>query len=64
MYCVICFRYRVQLGINMPARTQKVGEAMNTELENQDTIEEYDVALHLGIIDILLEYNVSKESNM
>jgi hypothetical protein len=48
----------------MPARTQKVGEAMNTELENQDTIEEYDVALHLGIIDILLEYNVSKESNM
>jgi hypothetical protein len=54
----------VQLGINMPARTQKVGEAMNTELENQDTIEEYDVALHLGIIDILLEYNVSKESNM
>ncbi|TVU45512.1 hypothetical protein EJB05_05001 [Eragrostis curvula] len=53
-------RYRVQLGVNMPARAQKVREDMNTELENPGTIEEYDVVLYLGIIDILQEYNVSK----
>jgi 1-phosphatidylinositol-4-phosphate 5-kinase len=33
---------------------------MNTELENPDSIEEYNVVLYLGIIDILQEYNVSK----
>jgi 1-phosphatidylinositol-4-phosphate 5-kinase len=44
----------------MPARAQKVGEARNTELENPDTIEDYDVVLYLGIIDILQEYNVPK----
>ncbi|XP_062214864.1 phosphatidylinositol 4-phosphate 5-kinase 1-like isoform X2 [Phragmites australis] len=53
-------RFRVQLGVNMPARAQKVREDMNTELENTDTIEEYDVVLYLGIIDILQEYNMSK----
>ncbi|XP_025795449.1 phosphatidylinositol 4-phosphate 5-kinase 1-like isoform X2 [Panicum hallii] len=53
-------RFRVQLGVNMPARALKVREDMNTELENPDSIEEYDVVLYLGIIDILQEYNVSK----
>lgn len=55
-------RFRVQLGVNMPARAQKVREDMNTELENPDTVEEYDVVLYLGIIDILQEYNVSKRA--
>jgi len=54
------FRFRVQLGVNMPARARKVHEDMNTELENPNTIEEYDVVLYLGIIDILQEYNMSK----
>lgn len=54
------FRFRVQLGVNMPARAQKVHEDMNTELENPNTIDEYDVVLYLGIIDILQEYNMSK----
>lgn len=53
-------RFRVQLGVNMPARARKVHEDTNTELENPDTIEEYDVVLYLGIIDILQEYNMSK----
>ncbi|KAL6637679.1 hypothetical protein ACP70R_025251 [Stipagrostis hirtigluma subsp. patula] len=53
-------RFRVQLGVNMPARARKVREDMNTELENQDAIEEYDVVLYLGIIDILQDYNMSK----
>jgi 1-phosphatidylinositol-4-phosphate 5-kinase len=44
----------------MPARAQKVREAMNMELEDPGTIEEYEVVLYLGIIDILQEYNVSK----
>uniref|UniRef100_A0A0D9ZC42 1-phosphatidylinositol-4-phosphate 5-kinase n=1 Tax=Oryza glumipatula TaxID=40148 RepID=A0A0D9ZC42_9ORYZ len=53
-------RFRVQLGVNMPARARKVQEDVNVEVENRDTIEEYDVVLYLGIIDILQEYNVSK----
>ncbi|XP_062212143.1 phosphatidylinositol 4-phosphate 5-kinase 1-like isoform X2 [Phragmites australis] len=53
-------RFRVQLGVNMPARAQKVREDMNTELGNPETIEEYDVVLYLGIIDILQEYNMPK----
>ncbi|XP_015690997.1 phosphatidylinositol 4-phosphate 5-kinase 1 isoform X3 [Oryza brachyantha] len=54
-------RFRVQLGVNMPARARKVHEDVNVEVvENVDTIEEYDVVLYLGIIDILQEYNVSK----
>jgi 1-phosphatidylinositol-4-phosphate 5-kinase len=44
----------------MPARAQKVSEAINSEVEDPGTIEEYDVVLYLGIIDILQEYNVSK----
>lgn len=44
----------------MPARARKVQEDVNVEVENRDTIEEYDVVLYLGIIDILQEYNVSK----
>jgi 1-phosphatidylinositol-4-phosphate 5-kinase len=43
----------------MPARAQKVSEAINSEVEDPGTIE-YDVVLYLGIIDILQEYNVSK----
>ena len=50
----------MQLGVNMPARAQKMREDMNTELENPETIEEYDVVLYLGIIDILQEYNMPK----
>ncbi|RLN19848.1 phosphatidylinositol 4-phosphate 5-kinase 1-like [Panicum miliaceum] len=38
-------RFRVQLGVSMPARALKVREDMNTELENPDSIEEYDVVL-------------------
>ncbi|KAG8062237.1 hypothetical protein GUJ93_ZPchr0003g18667 [Zizania palustris] len=53
-------RFRVQLGVNMPARARKVHEDVNVELERVDTIEEYDVVLYLGIIDILQEYNMSK----
>lgn len=47
------FRFRVQLGVNMPARARKL-------LESTDAVEEYDVVLYLGIIDILQEYNTSK----
>jgi 1-phosphatidylinositol-4-phosphate 5-kinase len=46
-------RFRVQLGVNMPAQARKL-------LESTDPIEEYDVVLYLGIIDILQEYNMSK----
>uniref|UniRef100_M8BYI6 Phosphatidylinositol 4-phosphate 5-kinase n=1 Tax=Aegilops tauschii TaxID=37682 RepID=M8BYI6_AEGTA len=46
-------RFRVQLGVNMPARARKL-------LESTDAVEEYDVVLYLGIIDILQEYNTSK----
>ncbi|GJM96318.1 hypothetical protein PR202_ga13141 [Eleusine coracana subsp. coracana] len=53
-------RYRVQLGVNMPARAQKVNEGTNTEQESPGANEGYDVVLYLGIIDILQEYNVSK----
>ena len=45
----------MQLGVNMPARALKVREDMNTELKKPDSIEEYDVVLYLGIIDILQE---------
>lgn len=44
----------------MPARARKVQEDVNVEVENRNAIEEYDVVLYLGIIDILQEYNVSK----
>lgn len=44
----------------MPAQARKVHEDMNTELQNPDTIEEYDVVLYLGIIDILQEFSTSK----
>ena len=43
----------MQLGVNMPAQARKLPEST-------DAVEEYDVVLYLGIIDILQEYNVSK----
>lgn len=54
-------RFRVQLGVNMPAHaSQKLREARSESAE-VELFEFYDVVLYMGIIDILQEYNVVKK---
>ncbi|XP_031743775.1 phosphatidylinositol 4-phosphate 5-kinase 8 isoform X7 [Cucumis sativus] len=54
-------RFRVQLGVNMPAHaSQKLREARSESAE-VELFEFYDVVLYMGIIDILQEYNVMKK---
>lgn len=48
-------RFRVQLGVNMPAQAYP---KPNSKVE---LFEVYDVVLFMGIIDILQEYNVKKK---
>ncbi|GAB2235808.1 hypothetical protein Droror1_Dr00026249 [Drosera rotundifolia] len=49
-------RLQIQLGVNMPARAERINE------EAEGTFHEaYDVVLYLGIIDILQYYNMSKK---
>ena len=50
-------RLQIQLGVNMPARAEKI-----TGIQEVETLHvTYDVVLYLGIIDILQEYNMSKK---
>ncbi|XP_038887304.1 phosphatidylinositol 4-phosphate 5-kinase 8-like isoform X3 [Benincasa hispida] len=54
-------RFRVQLGVNMPAQaSHKLREAQSGSAE-VELFEVYDVVLYMGIIDILQEYNVKKK---
>ncbi|KAH6802684.1 phosphatidyl inositol monophosphate 5 kinase [Perilla frutescens var. frutescens] len=50
-------RLQIQLGVNMPARAEKIPGDGATETFH----EVYDVVLYLGIIDILQEYNITKK---
>ncbi|KAL1545800.1 Phosphatidylinositol 4-phosphate 5-kinase 9 [Salvia divinorum] len=50
-------RLQIQLGVNMPARAEKLhGDDAREAFQ-----EVYDVVLYLGIIDILQEYNITKK---
>ncbi|KAL3692748.1 hypothetical protein R1sor_006399 [Riccia sorocarpa] len=57
-------RLRIQLGVNMPARADRIPrrqeEDTNPTLEKEIFGESYDVVLYFGIIDILQEYDISK----
>ncbi|XP_050262949.1 phosphatidylinositol 4-phosphate 5-kinase 8-like isoform X1 [Quercus robur] len=48
-------RFRVQLGVNMPAQAHPKPDS------KVEPFEVYDVVLFMGIIDILQEYNVKKK---
>lgn len=48
-------RLQIQLGVNMPARAERLPEESEAKYH-----EVYDVVLYLGIIDILQDYNMSK----
>ncbi|XP_022989580.1 phosphatidylinositol 4-phosphate 5-kinase 8-like isoform X1 [Cucurbita maxima] len=52
-------RFRVQLGVNMPAQTSH--KLVENEPESSEVELFYDVVLYMGIIDILQEYNVKKK---
>lgn len=52
-------RLRVQLGVNMPALANR--KVQQTEPEEVELFEVYDVVLYLGIIDILQDYNLKKK---
>ncbi|CAM6114143.1 unnamed protein product [Calypogeia fissa] len=57
-------RLRIQLGVNMPARADRIPRRhrhdTNATLEKEIFGESYDVVLYFGIIDILQEYDISK----
>lgn len=56
-------RLRIQLGVNMPARADRVHKKDGDDLkpsEGQLFGESHDVVLYFGIIDILQNYNLSK----
>ncbi|BBN06068.1 1-phosphatidylinositol-4-phosphate 5-kinase [Marchantia polymorpha subsp. ruderalis] len=57
-------RLRIQLGVNMPARADRIPRRQeddtNAALEKEIFGESYDVVLYFGIIDILQEYDISK----
>ncbi|KAG0623343.1 hypothetical protein M758_3G166800 [Ceratodon purpureus] len=56
-------RLRIQLGVNMPARADRVHKKGSDDLkpsEGQLFGESHDVVLYFGIIDILQNYNLSK----
>ncbi|PWA64950.1 phosphatidylinositol-4-phosphate 5-kinase, core [Artemisia annua] len=50
-----------QLGINMPARVERMEREIETELLGEPTGECYDVVLFFGIIDILQDYDITKK---
>ncbi|KAJ4979566.1 hypothetical protein NE237_010346 [Protea cynaroides] len=50
-------RLQIQLGVNMPARAERIAKEDETQLFH----EAYDVVLYMGIIDILQDYNMSKK---
>ncbi|KAL3628442.1 Phosphatidylinositol 4-phosphate 5-kinase 9 [Castilleja foliolosa] len=50
-------RLQIQLGVNMPARAERIPGDNDTEMFH----EVYDVVLYLGMIDILQEYNMTKK---
>ena len=49
----------MQLGVNMPALANR--KVQQTEPEEVELFEVYDVVLYLGIIDILQDYNLKKK---
>ncbi|KAH9685749.1 phosphatidylinositol 4-phosphate 5-kinase 8 [Citrus sinensis] len=57
----LCFRFKVQLGVNMPAQANH--KLLDNECDSNEVelFEVYDVVLYMGIIDILQEYNVKKK---
>ncbi|PSS02866.1 Phosphatidylinositol 4-phosphate 5-kinase [Actinidia chinensis var. chinensis] len=54
-------RLRVQLGVNMPAQARRKLSQEETDSEDAELYEVYDVVLYLGIIDILQNYNMKKK---
>ncbi|KAK7318381.1 hypothetical protein RJT34_03080 [Clitoria ternatea] len=66
----LCRGPLIRLGMNMPARVQRVGEAGLDQLMSNGSSnctpsecngEIYDVILYFGIIDILQDYDISKK---
>ncbi|GFY88523.1 phosphatidylinositol-4-phosphate 5-kinase family protein [Actinidia rufa] len=55
-------RLRVQLGVNMPAQARRKLSQEETDSEDAELYEVYDVVLYLGIIDILQNYNMKKKN--
>ncbi|KAJ7530516.1 hypothetical protein O6H91_14G007000 [Diphasiastrum complanatum] len=53
-------RLQIQLGMNMPARADRTRPG-KTDGNGEVFNEVYDVVLYLGIIDILQEYDISKQ---
>ncbi|XP_024982050.1 phosphatidylinositol 4-phosphate 5-kinase 4-like [Cynara cardunculus var. scolymus] len=51
----------LKLGINMPARVERMERAIETELLGEPTGECYDVVMFFGIIDILQDYDITKK---
>ncbi|KVH94981.1 MORN motif-containing protein [Cynara cardunculus var. scolymus] len=51
----------LRLGINMPARVERMERAIETELLGEPTGECYDVVMFFGIIDILQDYDITKK---
>ncbi|XP_022967571.1 phosphatidylinositol 4-phosphate 5-kinase 8-like [Cucurbita maxima] len=54
-------RFRVQLGVNMPAQASHKLLDDKSESSEVELFELYDVVLYMGIIDILQEYNLKKK---
>ncbi|KAJ9544690.1 hypothetical protein OSB04_024397 [Centaurea solstitialis] len=58
------YNYRwgnLRLGINMPARVERMERFIETELLGEPTGECYDVVMFFGIIDILQDYDITKK---